>query len=220
MSQILDSENRLVVRQNLLQEIEALKKTTSALPNAPITDLDIPAQKVAEINNLTIALEKLNPFPRPILYSANLLDGAWLLQYSTAREIRSLKQLPFGLQVGGIYQIIDVNNGSFENKAFVQNKSGLLSGYVRVTATFEPAKGKDDELPNSRINVNFQKRFIAISKIAGFKTKFLEPVKVVSARNPQGRIPSLDVTYIDQTMRIGRGGDGSLFILTKAEKVK
>ncbi len=220
MSQILDSENRLVVRQNLLQEIEVLKKRISALPNAPITDLDIPAQKVAEINNLTIALEKLNPFPRPILYSANLLDGAWLLQYSTAREIRSLNRLPFGLQVGGIYQIIDVNHGSFENKAFVQHKSGLLSGYVRVTATFEPAKGKDDELPNSRINVNFQKRFIAISKIAGFKTKFLEPVKVVSARNPPGRIPSLDVTYIDQTMRIGRGGDGSLFILTKAEKVK
>ena len=220
MSQILDSENRLVVRQNLLQEIEALKKTISALPDSPITDLNIAPQKVEEINNLTVTLEKLNPFPRPILYSANLLDGAWLLQYSTAREIRSLKRLPFGLQVGGIYQIIDVNNGSFENKAFVQNKSGLLSGYVRVTATFEPAKGKDDELPNSRINVNFQKRFIAISKIAGFKTKFLEPVKVVSARNPQGRIPSLDVTYIDQTMRIGRGGDGSLFILTKAEKIK
>ena len=220
MSQILDSENRLVVRQNLLQEIEALKKTISALPNSPITDLDIPAQKVSEINNLTVTLEKLNPFPRPILYSANLLDGAWLLQYSTAREIRSLKQLPFGLQVGGIYQIIDVNNGSFENKAFVQHKSGLVSGYVRVTATFEPAKGTDNELPNSRINVNFQKRFIAISKIAGFKTKFLEPVKVVAARNPQGRIPSLDVTYIDQTMRIGRGGDGSLFILTKAENIK
>ena len=216
MSKIINPENRLVVRQNLLQEIEALKKKITAIPDSPITDLDIPAQKVAEINNLTIALEKLNPFPRPILYSANLLDGAWLLQYSTAREIRSLKRLPFGLEVGGIYQIIDVNNGSFENKAFVQHKSGLLSGYVRVTATFEPAKGKDDELPNSRINVNFQKRFIAISKIAGFKTTFFEPVKVVAARNPQGRIPSLDVTYIDQTMRIGRGGDGSLFILTRA----
>ena len=220
MSKILDSENRLVVRENLLQEIEALKKTISALPDSPITDLNISPQKVEEINNLTVALEKLNPFPRPILYSANLLDGAWLLQYSTAREIRSLKLLPLGLQVGGIYQIIDVNNGSFENKAFVQHKSGLLSGYVRVTATFEPAKGEEDQLPNSRINVNFQKRFIAISKIAGFKTKFLEPVKVVAARNPQGRIPSLDVTYIDQTMRIGRGGDGSLFILTKAEKIK
>lgn len=39
----------------------------------------------------------------------------------------------------------------------------------------------------------------------------------MKARNPQGRIPSLTITYIDETMRIGRGGDGSLFILTKAE---
>ena len=39
---------------------------------------------------------------------------------------------------------------------------------------------------------------------------------VTEARNPSGRIPSLNITYIDETMRIGRGGDGSLFILTKA----
>ncbi|MEL7421097.1 MAG: PAP/fibrillin family protein, partial [Cyanobacteria bacterium J06555_3] len=49
----------------------------------------------------------------------------------------------------------------------------------------------------------------------GLKTKLLDPVKVVEAGNPEGRIPSLDITYVDETMRIGRGGDGSLFILTR-----
>ena len=58
-------------------------------------------------------------------------------------------------------------------------------------------------------------RFIAISKILGIKTPFFEPIKTVQARNPQGRIPSLNITYLDENMRIGRGGDGSLFILIK-----
>jgi hypothetical protein len=40
-------------------------------------------------------------------------------------------------------------------------------------------------------------------------------MRVVEARNPVGRIPSLKITYIDETMRIGRGGDESLFILTR-----
>ena len=209
------TENRLEIKQQLLQEIEQIKKNCKTINNSPITNLEITEQKVQDIAKLTVALEKLNPFPRPILYSANLLDGAWLLQYSTAREIRSLRSLPLGLKVGEIYQVIDVNNGSFENKANVKHTSGLLSGYVRVTATFEAANTEKDLLPNSRINVNFKKRFLAINQIFGFKTSFLDPFKIVEARNPQGRIPSLDVTYIDRNMRIGRGGDGSLFILTR-----
>ncbi|MDJ0648133.1 MAG: PAP/fibrillin family protein [Xenococcaceae cyanobacterium MO_188.B19] len=209
------TENRLQIKQNLLKKIEELKQELKTIDNSPITDVEIPESKVEEIATLTLALEKLNPFPRPLLYNANLLDGSWLLQYSTAREIRSLRKLPFGLQVGEIYQIIDVNNGSFENKANVKHSSGLLSGYVRVTATFEPVNTEQDQLPNSKINVDFKKRFLSINQIFGFKTSFLDPFKVVVARNPQGRIPSLNVTYIDENMRLGRGGDGSLFILTR-----
>jgi hypothetical protein len=74
----------------------------------------------------------------------------------------------------------------------------------------------EDKLPDRKINVDFKQRFLSITKVLGIKTKFLEPFRVVQAQNPQGRIPSLNITYIDETMRIGRGGDGSLFILTKA----
>ena len=212
---MLENQNRTVIKQRLLKEIETLKKDCDTIADSPITDLEIKPQKAKEIENLTLNLEKLNSFPRPLLYSSNLLDGAWLLQYSTAREIRSLKQLFLGFKVGKIYQIIDINTASFENKAWVRHSSGLLSGYVRVTATFEP-KLEEDKLPNQKINVDFKQRFISITKILGLQTKLLDPIKVVKARNPQGRIPSLDITYIDETMRIGRGGDGSLFILTKA----
>lgn len=212
---MVEVQNRLAIKQNLLEEIEQLKQEQKTLVDSPITDLEIQPEKVSVIETLTLALEKLNPFPRPLLYASSLLNGAWLLQYSTAREIRSLKRLPLGFQVGKIYQIIDVNNASFENKAWVQHSSGLLSGYVRVTATFEPAKQGEDTLPNQKINVDFKQRFLGINQILGIKTKLFDPIKVVEARNPTGRIPSLNVTYIDETMRIGRGGDGSLFILTR-----
>lgn len=209
-------QNRLAVRQNLLEKIEKLKNNRKSLEGSPITDLEIKPEKVREIETLTLTLEKLTSFPRPLLYGSPLLDGSWLLQYSTAREIRSLRRLPLGFLVGKIYQIIDIKKASFENKAWVEHSSGLLSGYVRVTATFEPALEGEDRLPSQKINVDFKQRFVGINKVLGIKTSLLDPVRVVEARNPQGRIPSLNITYIDQIMRIGRGGDGSLFILTRA----
>lgn len=215
---MLDIQNRLAVKLKLLDKIAEFKQNIQAIDDAPLTDLEIKPQQVRELATLTTALEKLNSYPRPLLYGTNLLDGSWLLQYSTAREIRALKSLPLGFLVGKIYQIIDINTASFENRAWVRHSSGLLSGYVRVTATFEPALEEQDRLPNQKINVDFKQRFIGIKQILGIKTNLLDPVKVVQARNPQGRVPSLNITYIDETMRIGRGGDGSLFILTKVKE--
>lgn len=208
-------QNRLAIKQNLLSQIEQLKNKLGMLNGSPLTDLEIQPEAIKTIENLTLALEQSNPFPRPLLHASNLLDGAWLLQYSTAREIRSLKRLPLGFVVGKIYQTIDLNHASFENRALVDHRSGLLSGYVRVTATFEPALEQNSQLPEQKINIDFKQRFLGIKQILGIKTNWFDPIKVVEARNPKGRIPSLDLTYIDQTMRIGRGGDNSLYILTK-----
>ena len=212
---MLEVQNRLTTKQNLISEIEELKSHGSTLVDSPVTDLEIQPQKSQAIETLTQALEKLSPFPRPLLYGSNLLDGAWLLQYSTAREIRSLKRLPWGFLVGKIYQIIDLSSTSFENKALVQHSSGLLSGYVRVTATFEPSTEGDEQLPNQKINIDFKQRFLGIDRILGIKSGLFDPIRVVEVKNPIGRVPSLNITYIDETMRIGRGGDGSLFILTR-----
>jgi len=210
---MVDVRDRVSIKQKLLSEIERVGKEQPTL--TPIIDLDLPPQSVSAITAITEELEALNPFPQPLLSASNLLNGAWLLQYSTAREIRSLKRLPFGFQVGKIYQTIDVNDASFENRAWVQHRWGGLSGYVRVTATFEPAKEAEEQLSDQRINVNFQQRFLGIQRILGIPTHWLDPMRVVEARNPVGRIPSLKITYIDETMRIGRGGDESLFILTR-----
>ncbi len=163
---------------------------------------------------MTRELESLNPHPQPLIHATALLEGAWQLQYSTAREIRSLDSLPMGLQIGKVYQAINIADKLFFNVAQVQHPLGLISGYVKVTASFEPAIDTSN-LADKRINVYFDKRYLAIEKIIGINTPQLNPFKVIVANNPQGRIATLDITYLDETLRIGRGGDESLFILNK-----
>ena len=188
-----------------------LGKIQSDRDDSPITNLKLNKNLVEDIEQLVRELEEINPNPQPLLHATSLLNGTWLLKYSTAREIRNLASLPLGLKIGKVYQEIDVASKSFFNLAFVKHPLGLISGNVKITATFEPAQ----EDTNKRINVTFDKRYLSIEKVFGIHTPKLNPFKVVSANAPQGRIPSLDVTYLDETLRIGRGGDGSLFVLKR-----
>ncbi|AFY99641.1 PAP/fibrillin family protein [Calothrix sp. PCC 6303] len=206
--------NRTILKKQLQA---LLGKIQTSNDGSPITNLQINQALAQEVEKLTEELEGANPNLYPLLYAPSLLQGNWLLKYSTAREIRSLASLPLGLKVGKIYQAIDLANKSFFNLAFVKHPLRIISGYVKVTANFEIAKEDSQPLPDKRINVYFDKRYLSIEKIIGIDTPQLNPFKVVKANNPQGRIPTLDITYLDEDLRIGRGGDGSLFILTKSD---
>lgn len=204
---------QLAVKQKLQALLEQIQNHGDG---SPVTNLKLEESIAAEIAQVTTELESLNPHPQPLLNAISLLDGAWQLQYSTAGEIRSLESLPLGLKLGKVYQVIDVANTVFLNLAKVKHPLGLVSGYVKVTARFEPALEESSSLPNNRINVYFDKRYLSIEKIVGIATPQFNPFKVVSANNPLGRIATLDITYLDENLRIGRGGDGSLFILIKS----
>jgi PAP_fibrillin len=206
--------NRLLLKEKLQAKLEQIQTRSDG---SPVTDLKLDKTLAAEIEQLTTELESANPNLYPLLYATSLLEGAWQLQYSTAKEIRSLASLPLGLKVGKVYQVIDVADKLFFNLAQVKHSLGLLSGYVKVTASFEPAKESFEPLPNKRLNVYFDKRYLSIQKIVSINTPKLNPFKVSNANNPTGRIATLDITYLDETLRIGRGGDGSLFILSKSD---
>ncbi|OKH37102.1 fimbrial protein [[Phormidium ambiguum] IAM M-71] len=206
--------NQLSAKEKLLAALDSIQSNKDG---SPMTNLQLDKTIVAEIEDLTTQLESYNPNPHPLVNAISLLDGSWQLQYSTAREIRSLVSLPLGLKLGKVYQVINVSNKEFFNLAFVQHSLGLVSGYVRVTASFEPAVENSLSVPDKRINVYFDKRYLSIDKIIGINTPQLEPFKVVTANNPVNRVATLDITYLDEDFRIGRGGDGSLFILKKAD---
>ncbi|MCE2906062.1 MAG: PAP/fibrillin family protein [Anabaena sp. CoA2_C59] len=207
--------NNQILKEKLQATIKKIKPKNDG---SPITNLKLDQSLVVEIEQLTTELESLNPHPQPLLHATALLEGAWQLQYSTAREIRSLDSLPLGLQIGKVYQVINIADKLFFNIAQVRHPLGLISGYVKVTASFEPAMDIANTI-DKRINVDFDKRYLAIEKIVGINTPKLNPFRVVAANNPQGRIATLDITYLDETLRIGRGGDGSLFILNKANNL-
>jgi hypothetical protein len=202
------------LKEKLQAKLEEIQTNNDG---SPVTNVKLDKTIAAEIEQLTTELESFNPNPSPLLSASSLLAGAWQLQYSTAREIRSLASLPLGLKVGKVYQVIDVKNKLFFNLAEVKHFLELVSGYVKVTASFEPATVDSSPLPDKRLNVYFDKRYLAVEKIVGIDTPQLNPFKVVSANNPTGRIATLDITYLDETLRIGRGGDGSLFILKKSD---
>ena len=208
--------NQLLIKEKLQAKLEKIQANSDG---SPVTDLQLDKTLAEEIGQLTTELESVNPNLYPLLNATFLLDGAWQLQYSTAREIRSLVSLPLGLKLGKVYQVIDVANKLFFNLAKVKHPLGLVSGYVKVTASFEPAKEDLEPPPNKRINVYFDKRYLSIEKIFGINTPQLNPFKVVPANNPNGRTATLDITYLDENLRIGRGGDGSLFILSKSNNL-
>ena len=206
-------------KQDLIQAIAELATANHIPEGVPLTDLPLDAAASQRLETLTTALEANSPNPQPLLEHPELLNGIWQLRYSTAREIRTLTSLPLGFKLGKVYQVIDVASQSFFNQAFCQHPWHLLTGYVTVTATFSAAPTPADGIPHRKINVNFQKRSIFLQKAFGVKLPMTNPVKVVDARNPVGRVPSLTVTYLDDALRIGRGGDGSLFVLTKAPQM-
>ena len=82
--------NNLSLKEKLLTTIEDIGKQKGLEQNVPITNSIISPEIETKIETITQSLESLNPFPQPLLYAVNLLDGIWQLHYSTAREIQYL----------------------------------------------------------------------------------------------------------------------------------
>ncbi|AFZ04392.1 PAP/fibrillin family protein [Calothrix sp. PCC 6303] len=160
------------------------------------------------------SLEDLNPTPRP-LEARDRLNGDWRLLYTTSRGLLNLDRFPF-LQLGQIYQCIRVNNNSVYNIAEIYGLP-YLEGLVSVSAKFEP-------LSIRRVQVKFERSIIALTRVVGYKTptEFIQQIEsgkkfmafdfAIKSNNQQGW---LDITYIDDDLRIGRGNEGSVFVLTK-----
>ena len=190
----------------------------------PATNLTIPSEICSKIESTVSSLEYLTPLP-PLERSPTALqalDGDWQLIYSDASEITRIAKLPFGFCLGPVFQPIDVEGGRFENQALIKHKLLLLSGHTRVLANFFLAPLGDVNRAGvanigERANVKFQKVIFSLRRLLVLPT-FGRIRKTAVPNGPseqKGVIPCIDVTYLDDTMRISRGGDGSLFILTR-----
>ena len=93
----------------------------------------------------------------------------------------------------------------------------MLTGLVSVAAKFEPVSER-------RVQVKFQRSIIGLQNLIGYTTpgNFIQQIELgkkftafdfpIQSEQQQGW---LDITYIDNDLRIGRGNEGSVFVLSK-----
>ncbi|MFW9258364.1 fibrillin [Nostoc sp. KVJ20] len=159
-------------------------------------------------------LEDFNPTPRPV-EASNLLDGNWRLLYTTSKALLNLDRLPL-CKLGQIYQCIRVETTSVYNIAEIYGLP-YLEGLVSVAAKFEPVSDR-------RVQVKFERSIIGLQRLIEYNSPvtFIQQIEegrkfpgidfVIKSDKQQGW---LDITYIDNDLRIGRGNEGSVFILSK-----
>jgi len=166
------------------------------------------------ILSLVARLEDRNPTPRPT-EAADLLDGNWRLLYTTSQELLGIDNLPL-FKLGQIYQCIRAKSAKIYNIAEV---SGLpyLSSIISVAASFTPVSEK-------RVNVRFERAISGLQRLINYQypDQFIQQIEsgkkffaidfAITNREQKGW---LDVTYLDEDMRIGRGNVGSVFVLTR-----
>ena len=160
-------------------------------------------------------LEDRNPTPRPV-EAAELLTGNWRLLYTTSRGILGIDQIPL-LRLGQVYQCIRATEAKVYNIAEVYGLP-YLDGLVSVAARFRPVTDR-------RVDVTFERSILGLKPLVGYQTpdRFIQQIESkqrlaaidfkIENRDQQGW---LDITYLDQDLRISRGNEGSVFVLTKS----
>lgn len=152
------------------------------------------------------------------------IDGSWLLRYSDASEITNLAKLPLGLRLASVFQRVDLSTGTLENRAFVRHKWRLAKQQTRVVArAWADERGAVNRAgvvnPGNRLAVEFTKVVVSFNRLLFVPTPFLRIVaKPNGTLEKEGRVPTLDITYVSEKIRISRGGDGSLFVLERASE--
>ncbi|HEY9906908.1 MAG TPA: PAP/fibrillin family protein [Thermosynechococcaceae cyanobacterium] len=171
------------------------------------------AQK-QEILEAISQLEDHNPTPRPV-EAANLLEGDWRLLYTTSQGILGIDRFPL-LKLGQVYQSIRTAEAKVYNIAEVFGLP-FAEGIVSVAARFKPVSER-------RVDVRFERSILGFQRWLDYQSPaaFIQQIESgqrltaidfnITNRDQQGW---LDITYLDPDLRIGRGNEGSVFVLTK-----
>lgn len=140
-----------------------------------------------QIRSLFEQLERINPTKNPL--QSSKVNGDWSLDYSTSDSIIGKGGLP---RVGPIVQNIDTNLLSAENREVVSFYG--LEVPRKITAKLSPRNTQLTDVKFERFSIG-PVGFNAPDSFRGF----------------------LDVTYLDDEVRLTRGDKGNLFVLTRLD---
>lgn len=174
--------------------------------------LKVTENQKKEILAAVVYLEELNPNPSP-LEVPDLLLGDWRLLFTNSKALLGLDQLPI-LRTKNIYQCIRA--GKIYNVAEIAGLP-LLESLVSVCASFTAVS-------KQRVNVKFERSVLGLQRLLKYKNvgEFIKTLEsqakllgidfAIGNTNQKGW---LETTYLDENLRIGRGNEGSIFILEK-----
>jgi hypothetical protein len=173
-------------------------------------------QKPASTDDLHATISQLeahNPTPKPL--ESPLLTGDWRLLYTTSQGILGLDRIPL-TDLGEVYQAI--RGDRVYNVAETKSLLGV-EGIVAVTARYEVSS-------EVRVQVKFERSILGLRSVMGYQsaTAFIDALEAkakffaidvpIPSREGSGS-GWLEVTYLDETLRISRGNQGSIFVLVK-----
>lgn len=169
----------------------------------------VPSTKKSEIEGLVKLLESMNPTPEPTLF-LDKVGGCWKLIYCTITILGS-KRTKLGLRdfitLGEFFQSIDVTEGKAVNVIMFEVRGlNLFNGQLKIEASFEVAS-------NSRVNIKFNETSITPDRLMNIFQKNYK--LLLGIFNPEGW---LEITYVDDSLRIGRDNKGNIFVLEKCEE--
>ncbi|MGB2924234.1 MAG: PAP/fibrillin family protein [Limnothrix sp.] len=159
-------------------------------------------------------LEDENPTPAP-LAAPQLLEGDWRLVYTTSNGILGINRFPL-LQLGQVYQCIRPEQRKIYNIAEVEGVP-LLEGLVLVEANFEAVS-------DQRVNVDFTRCLIGSQRLMNYRfprglveqlTSGKKFLPIDFGINNKNKDAWLDTTYLDEDLRVGRGNEGSVFVMSR-----
>lgn len=169
------------------------------------------------------ALESLNPTPEPTAAAA-YLTGNWRTLYTTSEDLLKLSRTLPGIITGEIYQYVNAAETRVINVAELQGWDWLSNwipgGIVSVVASFAVVS-------EQRVEVTFNRFVIGVQPLMSYQIdSFLTLLRRQPDQLPALKIdlPAreqrgwLDITYLDADLRIGRGNEGSLFVLDKVSE--
>lgn len=167
------------------------------------------------MDKLICAVERDNPTKNPTLENAKAAAGSWRLLY-TNLEILGRKRVrlaigtskkPGFVQLGEFIQVIDPLRKQSKNIVEFKVMTGT-SGTFAIVANY-------DVISQSRVNVSMIESRLepeSLERLLGDNQSLLTQIF-----NPDGH---LDITYVDESLRIGRDNKGYVFVLEKMQDAK
>lgn len=192
-------------KAELLAAIAPLNRGINATPNDGLV-----------VEAAATRLEERNPTPDPL--TSDRLAGNWRLLYTTSRELLNINRIPLA-SLGPIYQCIRLSETRIYNLAEVIGPP-LLSGLVTVAARLEPVSTR-------RVNVRFERGVFGLQGLLGYQSpdQFIDLLQanrhlsllqgIDFSINAERQAGWLEITYLDDDLRIGRGNQGNLFVLDR-----